>query len=467
MKRFGIILGIILGILLLIFFISTSSVDSTPYYKGDYYKKTEARVDSLKSAFTANNDSIEAGFSRISITPSLNNPEDQYLEGKFKETPLAGYGARKGKPATGVHDSVFVKATALKIKTKTVVIVGADLLIMPPNIIDEVTLLLAEKGIQRDQVFYSASHSHSSLGGWGPGFIGEQFAGKENKNISKWLVLQISKSVTSAIADLHPARIGTGNFNAANYTRNRLVGESGIKNSDFSFISVEQIGRKKAVIGSFSAHSTTLGDGNMQFSADYPGYWERKMEKTVDYAIFCGGSVGSQSPSGTGEGFDKARLIGESLADSMNVYLPHIVLNDRITLSSVSLKVVLPPYNIRLTTEINLATWVSEKLMPKPQNAYLQALRIGNLIWITTPCDFSGEYAVQIKNALAAKGFSANVTSFNGSYVGYIIPGRYFYLDEYEPKIMGWFGPNLGEYTVQLIRQITDIVTKIAPKKES
>ena len=105
--------------------------------------------------------------------------------------------------------------------------------------------------------------------------------------------------------------------------------------------------------------------------------------------------------------------------------------------------------------------------MPKPQNAYLQALRIGNLIWITTPCDFSGEYAVQIKNALAAKGFSANVTSFNGSYVGYIIPGRYFYLDEYEPKIMGWFGPNLGEYTVQLIRQITDIVTKIAPKKES
>ena len=102
---------------------------------------------------------------------------------------------------------------------------------------------------------------------------------------------------------------------------------------------------------------------------------------------------------------------------------------------------------------------MSEKLMPIPQNVYLQTLRIGNLIWITTPCDFSGEYALQIKNSLAAKGFSANITSFNGSYVGYIIPGRYFYLDEYEPKIMGWFGPNMGEYTVQLIRQLTQIIT--------
>jgi hypothetical protein len=82
------------------------------------------------------------------------------------------------------------------------------------------------------------------------------------------------------------------------------------------------------------------------------------------------------------------------------------------------------------------------------------------MVWITTPADFSGEYALQIKNSLAVKGFNANVSGFNGSYVGYIIPGRYFYLDEYEPKIMGWFGPNMGEYTVHLIRRITDIITQ-------
>ena len=461
MKRFGIILGIILGILVVTFLMITTSVNTSPYFQKDYYKKSQARIDSLRNGFISDNDSLMAGFAKVSITPGLNNTEDQYLDGKFKEVPLAGFGARKGKGATGIHDSIFVKAAALKVKNQTAVIVGADLLIMPPNIIDEVTVLLAQKGIKRSQIFYSASHSHSSVGGWGPGFIGEQFAGKENKNISKWLVQQISNVVIAAIADLRPARLGTGSFDASTYTRNRLIGESGTINGDFSFISIEQKGGRKGIIGSYSAHATTLGDENMEFSADYPGYWERKIEKTsADIAIFCAGSVGSQSPKGEGKGFEKPRLIGESLADSLNVYLPHTMLQDKITLSSLSLKMFLPTYNIRITTKLNLISRISEKLMPIPQNVYLQSLRIGKLIWITTPCDFSGEYALQIKERLAAKGFIANVSSFNGSYVGYIIPGRYFYLDAYEPKTMGWFGPNMGEYTVELIRHLTDIVAK-------
>jgi hypothetical protein len=342
-----------------------------------------------------------------------------------------------------------------------VVIVGADLLIMPPNIIDEVSQFLSLKGIQRSQVFYSATHSHSSLGGWGPGFIGEQFAGVENKNISKWLVQQISKAVTTAIEDLHPATIGSGCFNASTYTRNRLMGESGTKNDDFGYIFIQQIGGKKAIIGSFGAHSTTLGAGNMEVSADYPGYWERRMENTsADLAIFCGGSVGSQSPAVEGKGFDRPKLIGEALADSLNSKLNQVIMEDKVSFAAASLKVQLPPYHIRLTTKINLTTYLSEKLMPLPANVYLQALRIGKMVWITTPSDFSGEYALQIKNSLAAKGFNANVSSFNGSYVGYIIPGRYFYLDEYEPKIMGWFGPNMGEYAMDLIGRITGVVIK-------
>ena len=199
----------------------------------------------------------------------------------------------------------------------------------------------------------------------------------------------------------------------------------------------------------------------MEFSADYPGYWARKIEKNLaDYALFAAGSVGSQSPFGKGNGFDKSKFIGEALADSVNVHLASVVLDDKVTLSAISLKVQLPEYHIRLTTKINLSTFLSKKLMPLPESVYLQALRIGNLVWITTPCDFSGEYALQIKNALAAKGFKVNVTSFNGSYVGYIIPGRYFYLDEYESKLMGWFGPNMGEYTMDLIRKISDIITQ-------
>ncbi|MDH5604560.1 MAG: hypothetical protein OEY51_11500, partial [Cyclobacteriaceae bacterium] len=181
---------------------------------------------------------------------------------------------------------------------------------------------------------------------------------------------------------------------------------------------------------------------------------------SVDYALFFAGSVGSQSPAGgTGDAFDKPKFIGEALADSLNARLPQVMLNGNLTFSAISLKIQLPEYHIRLTTTLNLATALSKMLLPLPEEVYLQSVRMGNMIWITTPSDFSGEYALQLKNSLASYGFNGNVTSFNGSYVGYIVPGRYFYLDEYEPRVMGWFGPNMGEYTMDLIRQLSRGIT--------
>jgi hypothetical protein len=198
----------------------------------------------------------------------------------------------------------------------------------------------------------------------------------------------------------------------------------------------------------------------MEISADYPGYWARKVEGTsADIAIFFAGSTGSQSPENKGDGFNKPKYLGEALADCLNCHLATIKPENKITFSTASLKIQLPAYHIRLTTKYNLSTFLSKKLMPMPKNVYLQVIRIGNMIWITTPCDFSGEYAKQIKNSLSAEGYNSNITSFNGSYVGYIVPGRYFYLNDYESKLMGWFGPDMGEYTMDLIRQMLRVVT--------
>ena len=460
MKKALIITGITITSLIIIFLLCTNFVDNTSYIDSKYYNESRTLIDSLRNSELTVYDSVNAGFSKVSITPQLGSSEDNFSSGKFIQLPMAGYGARKGKSATAIHDSIFVKAVALKIGLQTIVFVSADMLIMPPNISDSVIHILSEKGIRREQIFFSATHSHSSLGGWGHGYVGEMFAGKENKSLINWLVCKITESVTSAIADLKPAIIGSGSFNADSYTVNRLRGESGTKNDDFSFIIMEQIGGRKAVIGSFSAHSTTLGPDNMEISADYPGYWERKIEKTsADIALFFAGSTGSQGPIEKGDEFEKSGFIGESLADSLNVHLQSAILYDKIEFSSLSLKMLLPEYNIRLTTRINLSSYLSNKLMPRPENVYLQAVRIGNMVWITTPCDFSGEYALQIKDALRSKGFNSNITSFNGSYLGYIVPGRYFYLNEYESKQMGWFGPNMGEYTVELIRHLSDIIT--------
>jgi hypothetical protein len=111
---------------------------------------------------------------------------------------------------------------------------------------------------------------------------------------------------------------------------------------------------------------------------------------------------------------------------------------------------------MRLTTNINLSSGLSKRLMPLPQNVYLQAMQINNLVWFFTPGDFSGELALTVKKLLAGKGYQVMVSGYNGSYLGYIIPGKYFYLDYYESKSMGWFGPTMGDYTIDLIERMAN-----------
>jgi len=105
---------------LLIF--TSCSVVKTPYFKTDYYKQTISRLDSLKPQIKSVNDTLYAGFARISITPDLNKKYDRKKEAKQNIIPLAGYGNRRGKPTEGVHDSIFVKAVALRSGNKTVAI---------------------------------------------------------------------------------------------------------------------------------------------------------------------------------------------------------------------------------------------------------------------------------------------------------------------------------------------------------
>jgi len=459
MKKVGVILSHIIYGLVMIFILNSCTVVKTPYFKTGYYQKTLISLESLKSKARLTNDSIFAGFSKKSITPEIKNPFENKKSAKKSKVPIAGYGQLKSKFAEGIHDSIFVKAVALKAGQAMIVIISADLLIMPPNIIDAVAALLEEKGLQRSQLFFSATHTHSSIGGWGYGVLGKLIAGKENSDLEELLIKQIKEVVLNAISDLHPARLGTGSFNGSEYIRNRLTGDPRQNNNDFTYIVIKQLSGKTAIIGSFSAHATTLGRKNTLISGDYPGYWERKVEdSTANIAIFCGGSMASQSPVGQGSEFESAKYIGEALADSMSAHLKLTNLNERLIISSLSLKMHLPEYHFRLAKNINLTTGLSERLMPYPENVYLQALRINNLIWFLTPGDFSAESALLIRERFAGKGYDATVSGYNGSYVGYILPGKYFYLDNYESLSMGWFGPTMGDYTFELMEQMGDIL---------
>lgn len=191
----------------------------------------------------------------------------------------------------------------------------------------------------------------------------------------------------------------------------------------------------------------------MEFSADYPGYWQRAVEQaTGGMAIFLAGSVGSQGPVPGGDGFKGAERMGQVLAQKVEEKLPQLTLTNSMSLGMLGLEVSLPSLNVRISDGIRLRPWVSAHLLPPGRRSFIQVFRLNDSIWISTPCDFSGELALGIKDSLRARGFNTTITSFNGDYIGYVILPRYYHLNGYEPRLMSFYGPYVPDYFEELIR---------------
>ena len=64
-------------------------------------------------------------------------------------------------------------------------------------------------------------------------------------------------------------------------------------------------------------------------------------------------------------------------------------------------------------TGFRLRPWLAGQLVPANRtHTYLQAFRLQDAVWVSTPCDFSGELALGIKDFLLARtGRQAVITS--------------------------------------------------------
>lgn len=446
-------------LIVIILFISLSLVDKTPYFETEYYSKTITDLNKLLSESTETNGKFNAGFGKANITPSITSGEEDPENGIFNAVPLAGY-SDSGESATGAHDSIFVKAIAIKVNKKMTVMVGSDILLMPPEVADRVADMLKPTGLSREQIFFGATHTHQSVGSWSPGIIGETSAGKYQPEIVSWLSMKVKDAILAAISDIQLAKVGSSSLHAPDFIRNRMV-DQGRLNDQLDFISIEQINGRKAIIGSFAAHATVLGSSNEEFSGDYPGYFQRKLEEeTVDLALFFAGSVGSHTNSGKGSGFEKAQIIGESLADSIIQNLSKLELVTDARFSSITSTVQTPKLQlIRITKNIRLSQKIGEMLLPKVETTYVQAIKLNNLVWITQPCELSGECALDLKNALEVVGYNSMITSFNGQYLGYVVPEKYYYFDTYETSLMSWYGPSMADYIMELNYTICNSLT--------
>jgi neutral ceramidase len=428
--------------------------DKKRYEDKPYYKKALAAIDrqGRLSSHGSTVGRFEAGWSLRSITPRVG-------------TPLAGYGARKGKPSKGVHDELSVRALAVSDGADTAVIVGADMLIIPENVADLVRIRVSQQTtLTANDILFNATHTHSGPGAFAPGLASRIANGPYNRKVRDLLVEAFTEAIVEATQSLEPARVTHGSVEATEYITHRTR-RDGPVDSELSYILIEQEDGDRCFVISYSAHPTVLGADNMQFSAEYPGFLVRRIKEQTDAeAIYLGGAVGGMGPRPPDRDnpFESCRAMGVALADkALGAVVDAPPFENKVDVASIGVPIQLPPFHVRLSKHWRLSRFLFP-FLGIDTDGWMHAVRIGEVALVGTPADYSGEISVNLKSRAQKRTVDLWVLSFNGDYAGYISPDKYYYeTDEkggygYERGIMSWIGPEQEAFTGSLIMHMMD-----------
>lgn len=423
------------------------------YKESSYYEQAIADIDAHAQGndITESPDRLRAGWAMRDITPPVG-------------TPLAGYSGRGNeKKSEGVRDNLEVTALALNDGKDTVVLVGADMLITPPNLAEMVRgQVEAQTGgaVTSDDILFNASHTHCGVGAFGPGFLSEFSAGKYNPEIVEMLARQFTEAIVEAHRSLTPASIATGEIDAPQYIRNRTR-EAGV-DPILNFLVAKKESGDLAYLVRYSAHPTIFGGDMMLVSAEYPGELKRHIEaQTKQEAHYLGGAVGSMGPRAP-EGAtpsDRVTAMGQALGQLvLDAATPDkLTFRDRLDVAAIGVPLGMPQLQLRpVNTKFRVSPLV-RYLANIPEGGWLHGARVGDIVFMGMPCDFSGEISVEWRAWARARNLELWTLSFSGTYCGYFSPDKYYNQEplDYETKEMSWYGPNIEAYFTDLFQHMT------------
>ncbi len=365
--------------------------------------------------------------------------------------PLAGYSRRHGKPSTGIHDPVFVRAIVIQRPPLSMAIVSCELLIIDEHLTDAVQRELAAQHLVFTPLLLAATHTHSGPGAYGQEFLEKLSMGHFNPVVFREIVRAIVQALEEASRDAQPAMMDAGHVATRGLIKNRMR-EDGVVDPDLSMVTFTRDHDPVAVVVNFAAHPTTLGASNRQLSGDYPGVISRAVEAQWPHAVclFLAGAVGDQAPAKHGDGFEKAQWLGHQWAEPTAEFLRASRPTAIEALAGTQQVMPLPPARVRIGP-IRLPSWIGGAFVD--DDATLTVLRIGRVVAIGTPCDLSTEFGLQLKQVVRARGDEPLIVSFANDYIGYCLPARLYESRSYESD-MAFNGPDAGEQIVARLQQM-------------
>ena len=436
----------IFAILIIAATVCLKPLDTIPYQQTDFYKREMDSLAALPDDIaTINNphSELQVGWSRVNLLPSFT-------------TPIAIDDKRGGKHFEGVHDSIYVRAFVFKQGNKKIAYISVDLLIIPPIVTDLFDTLLAKEGFDTKNIYFTATHTHTSIGAWHDSYVGVRFAGKFDPRVPPHIARCIAEAIIAAEKNCSPAKVGYTEIPTSKLVFNRLVKEKGKVDSLLRIVKIEKTSGEKAAIITFAAHCTVFHRNMMQITGDWGGIMMNQLNASgkMDFASFSAGAVGSHGPYEISKDQEKeSQYMADHTAAIVLAAFDSIPIKDVSHINMQHVPLYLREPDMRVTQKIAVRPWLFKKLFGD-EKVYLNTFQIGDIFLVGTPCDFSGELIAPLDSAAKLKNLHLLVTSFNGGYMGYVTDTKWYEMNTYETRIMGWFGPGNGDYFSEVIRKL-------------
>ena len=395
---------------------------------------------------------LDTGVASCDITPDVKN----------HKVPMAGYGARKGEPATGVHDPLHAKVLMLREGKQSMALVTFDLRSVTPLLKRQALEKAAELGLTADTLFFCASHTHDGPSIYPEKFWQLQFGACEPAVIDA-MSSAVAAGLRSAAGNLAPARVGFGSERLEGFTHNRrwhydnearkAAGETPAVNPFLSVLRVDgSDGKCRALLVHFATHPTILGATNMLISAEWAGVLQQELEAAFPgaVALFCNGAEGDQSPEGAqGEDqFERVKNYGKRVAQRAQALAQGIETRPNLRIGIVRITPELPPFGFSPGAKNgrykSFGPVAKEAL---PRQAEIQVLRIGDVALAGLPGEPICEVGLDTQRQVTAAGFKHVLTiGLSNDYLGYIVNEKEYPHAGYEVDDRSYYGPGLGAF---------------------
>jgi len=423
--------------LLLLGVATLTTVDRSPLEEEDFYKSTFAQLDSSTWSSSSSAHWL-GGWATVNVTPA--QPAD-----------LVGYSPRG--PYTFVQDSSHVKALTLSNGKSSIAWLNYELLIVHPQLADQVRAGVQKAGISVDQLIFTATHTHSGMGGYMPGLVGSLAFGGYDEEVVEQLVTGSVRALQTALASQDTVTLSYKKTSVPDLVSNRFV-KGGAIDPFVRQVLFQRKDGQKATFLTYSAHATALSSKFMGLSGDYPAFLTQHLEEEeVDFALFAAGSVGSHRPMAEGNTPELVGAYAQAISEKISADTSKITLHGESLLRSSKVAIQLGEPQLRVTTNLRIRPWLFRSLLGEVP-AYLDITQVGNILFISSSGELSGVF-YEAWDALAKeKGLELVVTVFNGSYIGYITPDELYDAQFHEVREMNWFGPGNGQYFDRLIQEV-------------